>query len=142
MFDSHDDSVGNNESCYGKFKVCMINKSKEITIYAGWFQLFSSKLFTLSYPLDFNITSLVFCNKHVSEIFSLFNRIEIVNNNSNKQINNELTTNYHKCHKIKDDVHLIILFGLHILSNSIYSIVHNIYPAFSSCHLKQCGHCI
>jgi len=86
----HEDCVQNNEKGNGVFKVLMLYQPIEVDLQSLRINNFLSKLLSLSNLLDLNPFPLIFSHKEISKFFLFFNGIEIINNNSYKQVNHKL----------------------------------------------------
>ena len=87
-------------------------------------------------------SSLLLSHEVISHFIFLLDFVEIVNNDANKEIDNELTTDNHECYKVEAHNKIVVLLGLHVKASGIYSIVHDTLPALSSHHLKKCHHSV
>jgi len=92
--------------------------------------------------LNFNPAFLLFCNKHITQFFSLLNCVEVVNDHTNKQVNDELASNNHEGNEEDDDGDISILLWLKANTTAINTAIHNLNPSFTSCHLEKRVHSI
>ena len=78
----------------------MINKLKECI--GTTFRLINldSECLSLSDFLNVDPAPLLFGDKHVSELFSFFDGVEVVNDDTNEEINDELTSHDHECDEV------------------------------------------
>jgi len=117
VLDSHDDGVENNKEGDRVVESLVVHEPVEVVLAASRHFSFPSKLFALSDLLNFNPASLVFCHKLVAELFLLLNRVEVVNNHSYEQVDDELASNNHEGDEIDTEHYLVILDWLFVYSS-------------------------
>lgn len=90
--------------------------------------------------LDFDPTFLLLRDKHVSQFFSFFDGIKVVDDYTNEQVNNKLTSNNHERDEVDDEIGIRELLWLQSNTSAINSVKHHFNPSLSSCHLKEGTH--
>jgi hypothetical protein len=137
MLHSHHNCVCEDEKCYCQLKIPVINHVKEYLLAAFGFINFDLQLFSLTNFLNLYPRLLLVCHKHTSKLLFFFDFIEVIYDNSNKQIDYELTANDHECANVYDGPYSGIFFWLHFNAHAINTVPHDISPSLCCHHLEQ-----
>jgi len=92
--------------------------------------------------LNFNPTSLLLSYKHVSQLLLFFDQVEIIYNNSYKEIDDKLRANNHESQEEYYCGKVSVFLWLISDPIAVDSIVHDIDPSFSGHHLEQVEHSV
>ena len=102
MLHRHDNCIKENEEGNSILKVSMIHQvEKDLLAILRLIDL-DPELLALSNFLDLDPRPLLLSHKHVSEFLLLFDGVEVINNHTNEEVNNELRANNHKSHEEDD----------------------------------------
>ena len=80
------------------------------------------------------------CHKVVAHFILLLNLVEVVNDDTDEEVDDELTSNDHESHKVQTRKVIIVFLRLHVYAGSVHAIVHHALPSFCRHHLEQAHH--
>lgn len=142
MLVSHEYRVQQDEEGDGLLKVPVIDKLEERISTAFWLVDLDSESLSLSDLLDVDPASLLLGDKHVSELLSFFDGVEVVDDDTYEEIDDELTSNNHEGNEVENERPVVVLFRLIAEASVVNTILHDVDPAFGSHHLEQSAHCL
>ena len=90
--------------------------------------------------LDLDPGALLLSDEIVAHLVSLLYLIEVVDDDTDEEVDNELTADDHKGDEVGCHDWLVVELGLHVDSSCVHTIVHHTHPAFRSHHLEQSHH--
>lgn len=86
--------------------------------------------------LYLNPGALFLSDETVSHLVFFFDFVKVVNDDTDEQVNDELTANDHKGDEVNSHDGLLVCLRLHTDANCIDSIVHDCHPALRGHHLE------
>ena len=109
----HHACVGYNEHHNESLKIRILDKPEEFLPPICWFVNFGFQRLVETNLLHLYPRLLLLRDEHISKLFFLFDRVEIVNDDSNEQVNNKLRAYDHKGYEVDaSESYVEVLFGL------------------------------
>jgi len=115
VLNGHKNGVCKDEECDGVLEVLVLDQLVEIVVAASWLVNLDFESLALSYLLYLNPLALILCYKHIVEFLFFLDGLEVVDDDSHEQVNDELRTDNHESDEEQDaDQHVRVVLRLQV----------------------------
>ena len=102
MLQGHHEGVHEDEKSDCSLEVFVVHQSEEVPSCTRRLNYLLLELLSLPNSLNFDPASLMLSDEHVSELFLLLDVVEVVDDHSHEEVDDELGADYHEGNKVDD----------------------------------------